>query len=91
MADLNNTTPLSLPYYQYVRLGGSALFNAKIYVGIAETDPTNTDNQIDVLAIGAGGATTVLDQPIRTNTEGYAVDDIGNIVYPVVSDDYSTV
>ena len=89
MADLNNTTPLSLPYYQYVRLGGSALFNAKIYVGIAETDPTNTDNQIDVLAIGAGGATTVLDQPIRTNTEGYAVDDIGNIVYPVVSDDYS--
>jgi len=89
MADLNNTTPLSLPYYQYVKFDGQSLFNAKIYVGMAETDPTNVANKIDVLAVQAGGTTVILAQPIRTNSAGYAVDDIGNVVYPVVSDDYS--
>lgn len=82
-------TQLALPYYQYVTVGGEPLFNAKIYVGIANTDPTNPANQIDVLAVQNGGVFTVIEQPIRTNTAGQAVDDVGNIVYPVVQSDYS--
>lgn len=89
MADLNNTTPLALPYYQYVNLFGDPVFNAKIYVGIANTDPLNEDNQIDVLSVQTGGTTTILEQPIRTNSAGHAVNDVGDVVYPVVSNDYS--
>lgn len=89
MAEILNPTPLALPYYQYVKLDGTSLFNAKIYVGIANTDPTNVSNQIDVLAIQAGGTTVSLTQPIRTNSAGLAVNEVGDVVYPVTLSNYS--
>jgi len=89
MSSQASSTPLALPYYQYVKLDGDSLFNAKIFVGVANTDPTNPANQIDVLAIQAGGGSSVVDQPIRTNSAGHAVDDVGNVIYPVVGSQYS--
>lgn len=90
MAGLNNLTLLKLPYYQYVKSNnGDALFNAKVYVGSPNADPTNPANQIDVSAVQSGGSLTVLTQPIRTNAAGLLVDSVGNIVYPVTSPEYA--
>lgn len=80
---------VSLPYYQFVKLGGNALFNAKVYVGKANTDPTNPANQIDILAVQAGGTTIVITQPARTNGQGHIVDDVGNVAFTVVESAYS--
>lgn len=85
----DNATTVELPYYRYRNKDSTPAFNAKIYIGVANTDPKIPSNQIDVSAVGVGQSLTVLTQPIRTNTEGAAIDDVGNVVYPIVDVDYS--
>lgn len=89
MALPDKATTLALPYFRYSNLDGSPAFNVKAYIGVANTDPTIIANQIDVSAVGVGQALTVLTQPIRSNAAGYLVDDIGNIAYPIIVEDYS--
>lgn len=88
MTTLNNSVPLSLPYYQYVHLG-EPVFNGQVFVGIANNDPLNEENRIDIPAVGQGGTTTILKQPINLNESGLAVDDTGKVVYPIVDQDYA--
>lgn len=83
-----NTLPFGLPYYQYV-YDGKPLFNGKIYAGVENTDPTNPANQVDILAVQSDGSTVVQNQPVRTNSNGYAIDGSGNVAYLKVESKYS--
>ena len=82
------TLPFGLPYYRYTD-DGEPLFNAKIYAGLPNEDPTIPANRVDILAVQSDGSTVVLSQPVRTNANGLAVDDSSNVAYLKVESRYS--
>lgn len=48
-----------------------ALFNAQLYFGVPDTDPTIASNQKLVKAIQEDGTEVTLSQPVSTNSGGY--------------------
>ncbi len=65
------------------------LFNGFIYVGEPDLDPTIIANQKQVTAKQEDGTQVPITQPIRTNSGGYAVDDVGNLIVLLVNGNYS--
>lgn len=68
MAELNE---VNLPYRYYPDFeAGRPVANGKIYIGVPDTDPQVTANQIAVKATQESGATVTVPQPIRTSAGG---------------------
>lgn len=63
------------PFEQWVdpTIGGRVIYNANIYVGQPDTDPTIPENRLQVYYIDENQQRINLAQPITTNTGGFTV------------------
>ena len=63
------------PFEQWVdpTIGGRVIYNANIYVGQPDTDPTIPENRLQVYYIDENKQRIDLAQPITTNTGGFTV------------------
>ena len=63
------------PFEQWVdpTIGGRVIYNANIYVGQPDTDPTIPENRLQVYYIDENQQRIDLAQPITTNTGGFTV------------------
>ena len=64
---------------------GRPLFNAQIYIGEVDQDPTVPANQIQAFYRQEDGTTVNLVQPIRTNSGGYPVNPSGDLIAILVN------
>lgn len=86
MADENE---VRLPYNYYPDpTRGRPVFNGSIYVGLPDTDPQITSNQLVVTAIQEDGTSTPIAQPIRTGAGGVPILN-GSPIQLQVSGEYS--
>lgn len=86
MAELNE---VNLPYRYYPDFSsGRPVANGKIYIGVADTDPQVTANQIEVKATQENGLTVTIPQPIRTSAGGVPTLN-GSAVQLVVEGEHS--
>lgn len=86
MADENE---VRLPYNYYPDpTRGRPVFNGFIYVGLPDTDPQITSNQIAVTAVQEDGFSVPIAQPIRTGAGGVPILN-GSPVQLQVGDEYS--
>jgi hypothetical protein len=68
MSELNE---VALPYSYYPDFTtGRPVYNGKIYIGVPDTDPQVTSNQVEVKAAQEDGSTVTVPQPIRTSAGG---------------------
>ena len=67
---------------------GRPVFNGSIYVGLPDTDPQITTNQITVLAVQEDGISVPIAQPIRTGAGGVPTLN-GSSIQLQVSGEYS--
>jgi len=82
------------PFEQWVdpTIGGRVIYNANIYVGQPDTDPTIPENRLQVYYIDENEQRINLAQPITTNTGGFTVISSTNpkiIKIQVDEDNYS--
>ncbi len=82
MANIVNTP---FDYYGDPRRG-RPLFNAKIFIGVADLDPTIPANQLQASYVQEDGIRVNLTQPIRTNSGGYPVNSNGDLITIEVQD-----
>lgn len=82
------------PFNQWVdpTIGGRVIYNANIYVGQPDTDPTIPENRLQVYYIDENQQRINLAQPITTNTGGFTIISKDNpkiIQIEVDEDNYS--
>lgn len=80
-----NTVNTPFDYYGDPRRG-RPLFNAKIFIGVADLDPTIPANQLQASYVQEDGTRVNLTQPIRTNSGGYPVNSSGDLITIEVQD-----
>lgn len=74
MADIVPNIVVSMPAQQFTLARSfKAASNGKIYIGKIDTDPVNSENQIQVYIEGEGGSYVPVAQPIVINAGGYPV------------------
>ncbi|AUS00458.1 tailspike protein [Vibrio phage 1.275.O._10N.286.54.E11] len=81
---------IALPYEYFANPAKSGpLFNAQIYIGVADTDPLIPANRVDVFYVQEDNTEVILPQPIRTNSGGLTVNGAGEVVQIRTANDYS--
>jgi lysophospholipase L1-like esterase len=77
IAHMTNITPnvvIGMPSQLFTMARSfKAVANGKIYIGKIDTDPVNTDNQIQVYVENEDGSHVPVSQPIIINSAGYPV------------------
>lgn len=73
---------LEFPYVQIPdpNRGGKVLFNASIYVGLPDTNPTTPANQLRLYYVDENGNEINLSQPVKTSVAGLTVNTNGDEV-----------
>lgn len=81
---------VTLPFEQFLDpVNGSPLFDAKIYIGQVDTDPTVPANQLQVFYVQEDGSKVNIPQPVRTNTAGFTINNQGDVIQIRVDSNYS--
>lgn len=74
MTDITANVIVSMPSQLFTMARSfKAVANGKIYIGKIDTDPVNTDNQIQVYVENEDGSHVPVSQPIIINAAGYPV------------------
>ncbi|KDU64344.1 phage head-binding domain-containing protein [Escherichia coli] len=74
MSDITANVVVSMPSQLFTMARSfKAVANGKIYIGKIDTDPVNTENQIQVYVENEDGSHVPVSQPIIINAAGYPV------------------
>lgn len=74
MTDITANVIVSMPSQLFTMARSfKAVANGKIYIGKIDTDPVNTENQIQVYVENEDGSHVPVSQPIIINAAGYPV------------------